>query len=197
MSDVAPSPIKIQVEQTSFRDPVSESLMQDMGASLNYLLNNINPVGTVVDSMLTESQFQAQQFGSTTWVLADGRDVTGSTYANLVASTIPDFRGKFRRGKNNGASGAGYNPDGDLALGTFEADQNQAHIHTGTTMDLFRDTSPFGTPATNGASFNSDIQGTGTPSTIIHNAMIVNITSNGGADARPMNITVNSFIRIN
>lgn len=196
MADLASSPIKIQQEQTSFRDPVSESLMQDIGASVNFLLDQIQPVGSIDWSVLDEATYQAQRYGSATWVLADGRDVTGSTYASLKSPTLIDLRGKFVRGKNNGGSGAGFNPDGNVATGTYQASANLAHNHSGSkaTLWLTQIFSPITFPE-NSIS-NLDIH---------HNVPAVEhgdiidffIATDGISESRPINVTLNAFVRIN
>lgn len=93
---------------------------------ITFLENNVPPVGSILDSMLTEVQFQAQW--NVGWILADGRSVVGSRYHTLTGHTVaPDLRGMFLRGKDNGR---GLNPDGELALGTETPDQMLAHTHT-------------------------------------------------------------------
>ena len=65
------------------------------------------------------------------WVLADGRSVTGSAYATITGTTaIPDMRGLFLRGKNNGRTDGNKNPDGDLGLGAIQGDQIVSHVHS-------------------------------------------------------------------
>jgi hypothetical protein len=129
-------------------------------------LGSILPVGTIIHSMLTTTQFTAE-YGDN-WVLADGRSVTGSKYAAVTSSsTIPDMRGAFLRAK-----GSTYNPDGDLALGTYTADKNK--ILTG--LDAIAA----------GADTIARIPGNrASPSNLYDN------------ETAPRSITVNVFIRIN
>jgi hypothetical protein len=85
---------------------------------------NVGQVGDVVDSVLDEATLQSLRGSG--WVLMDGRDITGSTLADLTGWTnLPDARGQFRRAKNNGRSDGKENPDGDLALGQFQQDQQE------------------------------------------------------------------------
>ena len=78
------------------------------------------PLGAILHSILDEAAFQAEQGSG--WILCDGRDVTGSRYETVTGNAnIPDLRGRFLRGKNNGRV-AGANPDGELNLG-----QEQGH----------------------------------------------------------------------
>jgi hypothetical protein len=82
-------------------------------------------VGEVKAAFLTEKQFQAQ--AGTGWVLCDGRNVKSSSYYVLTGNvTIPDMRATVPRMKDNGR---GLDPHGDLALGTYEADQFASHAH--------------------------------------------------------------------
>lgn len=136
----------------------------------------ILPVGTVIHSMLTTAQF-ASEYGDN-WVLADGRSATGTRYAAVTGlSTIPDMRGVFLRGK-----GATYNPDGDLALGTYSTDKYLSHAHTVTMWS--------GAGGSSGGytqySSNFDTSLSNQPT-----------NAAGNNETAPRSITVNIFIRIN
>lgn len=177
-------------------------------------------VGDIVTSTLTEAQFQAQRNG--TWVLMDGRAVGGSRYSTITgSSTIPDARGMFLRSKNNGRVDGLQNPDGDLALGTYQADAfashthiQNAHTHTQNAHTHAQDPHTHVVPnlvyaqpgVTNSVHNELWISGnTTTGSTtavnqsttaVNQNATAVNQNS-GGNETRPKNITVNYFIKIN
>lgn len=79
------------------------------------------PVGTVAASFLAPEQFAGSigekvGTGATkrTWILADGRDVTGTDYAKAADNNVvPDLRGMFLRGLNAGRSDGKEDP-GDL-----------------------------------------------------------------------------------
>lgn len=61
---------------------------------------DLNPVGMIVSSMLTEAQFQA--LNGTSWVLAYGQSIAGSAYAQITGnSTAPDLRGRVVAGLDN------------------------------------------------------------------------------------------------
>ena len=137
-------------------------------------LGSILPVGTIIHSMLTTAQFAAE-YGDN-WVLADGRSVTGTKYASVTgSSTIPDMRGAFLRAK-----GSTYNPDGDLALGTYTGDKLGPHTH-----EVSRILTGSGS---NGAlDYRVDVSTTAQYTT----------TSTGSNETAPRSITVNIFIRIN
>jgi hypothetical protein len=149
----------------------------------------LGAIGDYKHSSLTEPQFQT--IYGTGWVLVDGRNVAGSAWATLTGQTVlPDGRGQFLRGANNGGSAAGtradgnQNPDG-TALHGFQSDQVVAHTHT------------LNANITSGATgaFNSVPGGSaaGSAGTILGG--VANTT--GGNETRPKNITTNIFIRIN
>lgn len=156
-------------------------------------------VGDVVQSTLTEAQFQAQR--DSTWVLMDGRDVTGSDYDTIVfnglGGNIPDARGQFLRGKDHGRhliDGKG-NPDGDLALGTY-------------TTDAIRNiTGKYGggrglvNPTPAGAFAFDSVNNTAGPNNGGSSEINFNFDASRvvpvAADNRPKNTTVNIFIKIN
>lgn len=142
-------------------------------------------VGDVKHSMLTEAQFNAQVgFGGALWVLADGRSVTGSAFSTITGfSTVPDMRGKFLRGKNNGVIALG-NPDGDLALGAFTDDKYESHNHGvswGTSYSPVTDNSTNKISSGNVPTGYNFSQST---------------SSSGANETAPKSITVNIFIRI-
>jgi Collagen triple helix repeat (20 copies)/IPT/TIG domain len=95
-------------------------------------------VGSIETSILTPEQFitatQDESLFDPTkskWVLADGRDVTGSNYHSITGNTsIPDLRGMFLRGLNVGRNDGKEDPDGNARLsGDFQNDQFQGHGH--------------------------------------------------------------------
>lgn len=204
MTAIAPSANIIQQESVQFNNPVSEASGTAIGASINYILNSFLPIGSIIHSMLTTAQFQAQ-VGTTNWVLADGTSYPGSVYQTLVGSPIPDLRGQFLRGKNNGRADGNQNPAGEEALGTEETPQVLSHNH-GTTdaghthgLEMNRD---FGSSHISGTGFTdvgryAQIGPTNACGHIDANTTGITINNSGTAESRPFNVTVNIFIRIN
>lgn len=179
MTDIDPSTTPIQVEAVRFRSGVSEATLQAMGGAINALLAAVLPIGSIVHSMLTEAQFQ--ELTSEGWVLADGGDCTSSTYATVTGNTtVPDLQGVFLRGKNHARSTGTGNTAGDLALGTYTADNFKAHTHSvaGTLLSAIG-----GDIETDGGSELSRIDQTVSG-------------SSGGGETQPRHVTVNIFIRI-
>lgn len=139
-------------------------------------------LGEVRSSMLTEAQYATENGAE--WILADGRDVTGSDYATATGNTtVPDLRGVFLRGKDHGT---GVNPDGDLALGTFTDDKYEAHSHPYTDEGY----PTFGT----GAGVPESTQGN--QWFYQPNVYSRNTTPSGGNETAPKSVTVNYFIKI-
>lgn len=154
-------------------------------------LGSILPIGTVIHSMLTTTQFAAE-YGDN-WVLADGRSVTGTKYALVTGvSTIPDMRDVFLRGKGNGR---GINADGDLALGTYTDDKFESHDH----QQRGSDSNP--NDSTAYSAYNSNSSG-GTSFRLIGSfdgqaAGALTTVANGNNETAPKSVIVNIFIRIN
>lgn len=205
MSDIPSSFSLVQQESVQFNQPVSENSLGSIGALANALRRTMLPVGSVIPSVLTEAQFQSQNTNPTpeTWVLADGRDVSGSSYQLVTGqTTIPDMRGVSVRGKNNGRSDGNQNPDGDLTLGQFTASRFTNHNHGFNDPGHVHSMSPdFGNAGTNYNSGNNRQAyaitpfGTGQQTASSHTN--INFVGEGGNDTAPSNVTLNYFIRIN
>lgn len=152
------------------------------------------PIGQIVSAMLTEQQFRAVHGSG--WILADGRStgVAASKYGTVTgASSVPDLRGMVLRGKNNARSDGKENPDGDSALGTYQAHQFSSHSHGGGNHNHSYGTftgitgSVGGGPGIYaGSSVTANTGGSGAI-----------IASEGGNETRMRNVTVNHFIKIN
>jgi len=225
MTNVPSAFVPIQQPAVTFNQPVSENMLQSMAGAVNGLLGILLPVGSIIASMLDEPTFQDQLPGPPspmTWVLADGRNVAGSTYATVTgSSTIPDLRGQFLRASNNGGSSAGtrtdgkQNPDGVLAPGTYTADKLDSHSHTitdpGHDHALAYNQGPpisdygddlicrYGTVG--GSNIGALQQGIALdgydPDQITSSTTGISVNTTGGNETAPKNYTINFFIRIN
>jgi hypothetical protein len=154
------------------------SLLVGDGANLIEFKSVQGTLGDIRTSMLTEALFQSEN--DTTWIIADGQDVTGSDYHTLTGeTTIPDTRGTFLRGKNNGRVDGKQNPDGDLPLGTYQVDDFFSHDHS-VSSSSFTGGGAQAAIASNNVGYPAHITG-----------------MTGGNETRPRNITVNIFIKIN
>lgn len=91
------------------------------------------PVGTVIASILKPTKFK-ETYGDS-WVLADGRNITGSKLsAAIQRDSIPDFGGQFIRGINTREQ-AEQDPDGVREPGHRQADAMADHTHN--YMDIY------------------------------------------------------------
>jgi hypothetical protein len=160
-------------------------------------------VGDIKQSILTETQFKAQMGADGGgWVLADGRNVSGSTYTTITGqNTIPDLRGAYLRmaGQNNNATWNGG------ALNAWQEDNTRLPRNTNftgyTTTNgdhthgnvLRQDHNCWNSGGCSGA-FLGTTQQSGAAGNHSHN---VTINLGGDAETRPKTYTVNYYIKIN
>jgi hypothetical protein len=170
------------------------------------------PVGSVMSSPLTPDEF-SQAAGDATlfdptkskWALADGRQVVGSTFDNLVdGNRVPDLRGLFLRGMNAGRSDALRDPDDQRLPGTsqawatglpksgLQASTEGEHAHNG----------PQGSAGFvgggAGAHASGEHAGPAYGATAMSNAGAhVHSIAGGDAETRPNNAAVYFYMRIN
>lgn len=204
MSFVPSAYNRINQPSIQFNNPVSESSIDALGAAINGLLDILTPVGSIIESMLTEAQYHSQLGISTTWVLADGRNVAGSLYNSVTGNAnIPDLRGVFRRGKNNGRADGNQNPAGEVDPGTLQGSANLSHTHPlvdpGHTHSI---ASYLAGSTTLLANFNTVVRGPINVSTLEStvtnsNNVGLSVSASGTSESRPTNVTTNVFIRIN
>lgn len=176
---------------------------------------DLNPVGMIASSMLTEVQFQA--LNGPSWILADGRSVAGSFYATVTGfSIVPDLRGQFIRGKNNGRIDGNQDPDGERALGAWQANAVVPHDHS---LANHQHISPLGVQHNAGFPWQYGISGVTYSSSNLQYgvggsfANLPTLANNGSgalsspssgntgmfgsAETRPNNMATNIFIKIN
>jgi len=132
------------------------------------------PLGSIQASMMREQEFQAlmgemRNLGTsdTTWILCDGRDVSGSDWANYITNIsgfavgdlnhpyrefisnfptavyAPDGRGVVLKGKANGRTSP--TSFSEMNLGFYHGDTIPAHTHTVPSFTLPQHDSTFGT----------------------------------------------------
>jgi hypothetical protein len=165
-------------------------------------------IGDVKESVLTEPQFKSllSTADQLKWVLADGRDVTGSRYATVTGSNkVPDLRGAFLRmaGQNN--ANAGWNGGN---LNSFQEDSTArpktaftaTTSNDGTHYHSFSLARYFGAAAHDVNNYNPGGSRDGTTETTANaGAHTHNVTITGGGDTetRPKAYSVNYFIKVN
>lgn len=172
-------------------------------------------IGDVKHSVLTEAQFQ--ELHGTTWVLMKGQSITGSDLAAVSGiTTLPDARGVFIRGKNNGRADGNQDPDGERAVGNLQGQQFGSHSHGGAVGGVDRSLNHYHNSGVyydsvggGGVSFGQQQSDNPTPITTSYIAGTLSgstnsdlqhahsISAEGGNETRPRNIALNTFIKIN
>jgi len=194
---------------------IDEAMLQKYGSNINHILNQRDcyAIGSIVPTMLTEAQWWTQTGDTpwnplnptaTMWILADGRDITGSLYSTTVTSVsnpnfAPNCLGRFLRGTNNGRSDGFQNP----------SEGETPNLGDGTNHSYMRDhlhTLRFGTNPPYKFASRSITQAPLRPSSeknrIDHSNFAepeLFLSGNGTVsnESRPHNMTINYMVRIN
>ena len=181
------------------------------------------PVGSIIQSIMTEAEFQAE--AGTSWILMDGRSIVGSKLARIKSiSVVPDASGRFLRTAGGNAAALavaqgqataqnGLNATGGTAsltgTTTFASSGHQHQSPIGYSAGYQSTYTGFGSSGTTGAVgiHNSGSSGTGNTDILLTNGpnqnASVGISSTaagltvGDTETRPVNLTVNTFIKIN
>lgn len=202
MSNVASSRNKINLAETQYLAGLNESMASRFAAAINWIIDNItNPaVGTITPSMMTLAQFQAVK--GTTWVLADGQAVPGTLYESQIAASVPDLRGYYLRGKNNGR-GDGLGATTEIGLGVASTHNMKQHTHT-TSFVNYQNANALNLAHSNNTrdqAFNSNEAERANPFLFTPTVTISTPITNTGADVstetRPSSVVVNFFIKVN
>lgn len=187
--------LTLYTQAASIVDPLVESRIR----------KDFAPVGTIVASQLPPVEFakatgetEGDDFSKRTWILADGRKVTGTVFAKLTGDkAVPDLRGVFLRGLDpNGSRQAGDLEGYSTALPTanrFGGVTAKAgdHVHAGG-MQL----SKVGDRYNAGGQDYLVAVAANTLSGGEH-THVVDITGGGDPETRPVNVAVFYYIKIN
>jgi len=192
---------------TAFVAPAQGQTISYDAATGSWANESKGIVGTVIQSMLTEAQFTAAAGSDgVNWVLADGRDVTGSQYAAVTGSaTVPDLRGAFIRGAgqnqnnqdnwNGGAVGSWHNDTTRTPrTAAFTTSNPGGHTHS---TSIQKTASSSGNIASGNIAFGDGYNRTISNWTNAAGAHTHTITGGGDAETAPVHFSLNVFIRIN
>ena len=165
-------------------------------------------IGEIRTSMLTEAQFQT--LNGSGWYLCDGGSCSNTAYAALTSnSTLPDFRGEFLRGADNGRG-----VDSGRSLGSTQADATDVNgmsvpssgSHTHSVLDPYAGNNPGSQSPYFLSRSYTDPAGYGTPtanystSNGTHNYLgstaHTHTLSSSDSETRPRNVAVNYFIKV-
>lgn len=154
--------------------------------------NSFFIVGSVQQTFLSAVEFESIM--GTEWVLADGRDVTGSLYETVTgSSTVPDCRGMFLRTVGGDADPAIGGTQAFTTSASGLSTANDSHSHTGAgSMGILNAQRWDGT----GLTYNF-VRSTPNAGSTITTSDTHNHTISGASETRPVNITVNTYIKIN
>jgi len=99
------------------------------------MLNDLEPVGTIVSSLLTESQFIAAKNNNGKWVMMKGQSIGGSDFSNITGITsLPNQdaeNGMHLRGANSrtlGATENGQTNNIDKLSTTWDSSQLEGEV---------------------------------------------------------------------
>ncbi len=118
------------------------------GTQVSGALNTLNTADTTIRGYLVPVGATMEWPGATEpagWYFRDGRSLSRATHPQLFAVVgtafgsvdansfnLPDDRGQFKRGLNDGRADGREDPDGaGRTLGDYQAGQLEAHTHTG------------------------------------------------------------------
>lgn len=157
------------------------------------------PVGTVIHSILTPDQMRDE--AGDAWALMQGQVLVGSDLDRKHQITnIPDSRGLFLRGYNNGClddtdTSVRYcNPD-NTALGGYQNDSFKKHEHGGGNHTHWNDMEITATRNWDGSGRNtvtSHKNGQGWHSN--HSGSVIQME--GENETRPKSLTLNIYIKV-
>ena len=162
------------------------------------------PVGSIIQSIMTEAEFQAE--AGTSWILMDGRSIVGSKLARIKSiSVIPNASGRFLRTAGGDAAALSVSQGQTTAVNNLSVSANGAvnltHAHSLPGIIVAINTNgSVGATATVGSIKLLTLQeqgspGTGNSDTLNHSHTCS--TTSIDTETRPVNLTVNTFIKIN
>lgn len=146
--------------------------------SLKIEANSSTPIATIIASHLTPTQMK-EIYGNS-WVLADGSNVSADSkyFEATKLDAVPDLRGVFLRGMNEGRSDGREDPESERQIGSFQDHMIASHNHP---LPYQKHSLANGKGAGNLESGGSNTS-----------------TSNrGGPETRPRNVAVYFYIRVN
>jgi phage-related tail fiber protein len=147
------------------------------------------PTGTIINV--------AMNTAPTGYLKANGATVSRSTYAALFAAIgttfgvgdgsttfeLPDLRGEFVRGWDDGRG-----VDGSRAFGSTQADELEAHNHIGGSKTFTSLANAYGVVSTDSGNISSFASGT-------FARELANTSTTGGTETRPRNIALLACIK--
>lgn len=151
--------------------------------------NSEGKIGDVKYSILDPDKFREQNGKG--WVLMDGNSIKDSDLSVLIGmDTAPDARGVFIRGMNVKREPSNGDASGDRLVGGYQRDEFRSHQH-----DIAPRINVGHSVNGNGSSRRFDTDDGHTWGNIDEDMYAMDNT--GGAETRPRNITLYTYIKIN
>ncbi len=175
--------VKDQAQRVDDQVKKIEKTLKELQQKVKESLNRELPVGTIIPSVLNPSQFfeQLENSEKSKWVLADGNNVV-----NSKISSVPDLRGMFLRGINEGRDDEKRDPKGNRKPGDYQPDALQEHRHETTALTL------------NWNDKSTDLGYTSKGSAHAPRARVTKvIAAKADVETRPKNVAVYFYIKIN
>ncbi len=223
LETLAADPVTLLGEGRMYWDNVNKKLKVHTGASFANIGGDAIGVGTVMQSILSLAQFQSEM--GTNWVLMDGADVTGSALATLTGNnTLPDATGRFLRSAGGSAAALAVQQTQATAKNGLGLSWYSTNIYTNTTGSHWHygvsasvgsgtivDSGYLAREWTGGGDVRNYtlVKGNNTPTRgksnssgnhnhyFNKNNMNSNQSWSSDSETRPLNLTVNTFIKIN
>ena len=160
----------------------------------NFPIATGNPIGTIIQSILTQAQINTQQAG--TWQLCNGAATTaGSSLLALGITNVPDTQGRFLAGVGSvdGTPAKVLNTPLASALNGGDItvnDPGHTHVQRASAF-IGGETTPIASGSLSGLGAPDNFNNTGSSTTGI------TISAGTGDETRPATYVVNMFIKIN
>ena len=161
------------------------------------------PIGTIFSSYLLPQQFavalgeqEGDSLNTRTWVLSDGREVTGSKFAILTGgSPVPDLRGMFLRGIPVG----GPRRPGDVEIDSTALPKTAFIGLTSTDLPLTLPSAanPSRVDRYDAGGQNYPVITSGKAEEVPAHFHKVVVNGGGDSETRPVNVAVFYYIKIN
>ncbi len=199
----------------AFSQSHMERVIAVQQAEIAKLKSELEPVGTLVTSLLNEQQFIASKGSG--WVLCDGRSVTGTRYAMITGrNQLPDCRGRFLRSTGGQAGTVGSTQNFATSVSGISVPERNVRTSIGHAQITLR-TEPAHTPnagswVIDNSKYGNFLKGGGSAPESLgggwqvgwqdqghdHGITIPGSTLTGGStETRPDNVAVNIFVRVN
>lgn len=134
MANIPPAKDKIQLEEIAEGMPVSESVLQKMGAAMNWIIAN-EPASIGAILCWYGGIYSFAELRGNGYVSCNGGSISGSQLSTLTGmTTAPNIRGTYIRILDYSSyvtpSYTGTDPTPNRSLGDYQGPTIESHSHT-------------------------------------------------------------------